>query len=393
MRRNLPGERHSWPLTGSSHDPRGQSKGRARHWECSDGHRPRPFAHPSTRRWAAPAIPSRRSRPPSTSSSPSTTRWRRCARASSASTPISARASRSAARITIADNGSTDGTWELADRARRGARPGVGPSASTRRAAAARSTPSGRRATRACSPTWTSTSRPTCRRSCRSSRRCSPATATSRSAPGSRAAPGSCAGPKRELISRSYNRSSTSSCGARFSDAQCGFKAIRADRARELLPLVHDRAWFFDTELLVLAERAGLRIHEVPVDWVDDPDSRVDIVSTALADLRGVARLVRDFRPGRPPRATAAGPEPASAARSLRFASIGVALDARLRGALPRCSGSSSARQAANALALLLTAIANTAANRRFTFAIRGPRARRPPPAPGARRLRRSRSG
>src|SRR6266702_1241685 len=79
--------------------------------------------------------------------------------------------------------------------------------------------------------------------------------------------------------------------GTRFSDAQCGFKAIRADRARDLLPLVEDQGWFFDTELLVLAERAGLRIPEVPVDWVDDPDSRVDIVGTALADLRGVRRL------------------------------------------------------------------------------------------------------
>ena len=99
-------------------------------------------------------------------------------------------------------------------------------------------------------------------------------------------------GPKRELISRSYNAILHLVLRTRFSDAQCGFKAIRADRARELLPLVHDRAWFFDTELLVVAERAGLRIHEVPVDWVDDPDSRVDIVSTAVADLRGVMRLV-----------------------------------------------------------------------------------------------------
>jgi len=98
-------------------------------------------------------------------------------------------------------------------------------------------------------------------------------------------------GAKRELISRAYNLILRLVLRARFSDAQCGFKAIRADRARELLPLVEDQAWFFDTELLVLGERAGLRIHEVPVDWVDDPDSRVDIVSTALADLRGVWRL------------------------------------------------------------------------------------------------------
>ena len=66
-----------------------------------------------------------------------------------------------------------------------------------------------------------------------------------------------------------------------FTDAQCGFKAVRADVARALLPHVEDDEWFFDTELLVLAERTGLRIHEVPVDWVDDPDSRVDVMSTA----------------------------------------------------------------------------------------------------------------
>src|ERR1700712_813590 len=103
-------------------------------------------------------------------------------------------------------------------------------------------------------------------------------------------------GPKREVISRCYNAILHVVLRARFSDAQCGFKAIRADCARELLPLVHDRAWFFDTELLVLAERAGLPLPEVPVDWVAAPDSRVDIVSTALADLRGVARMARDMR-------------------------------------------------------------------------------------------------
>jgi glycosyltransferase involved in cell wall biosynthesis len=98
-------------------------------------------------------------------------------------------------------------------------------------------------------------------------------------------------GAKREVISRCYNHLLRIVLRVRFSDAQCGFKAIRADVAHELLPLVEDTGWFFDTELLVLAHRAGLRIYEVPVDWVDDPDSRVDIVATAVADLRGVARL------------------------------------------------------------------------------------------------------
>jgi putative flippase GtrA len=177
-------------------------------------------------------------------------------------------------------------------------------------------------------------------------------------------------GPKRELISRSYNTLLHLVLQARFSDAQCGFKAIRADRAHELLPLVRDRAWFFDTELLVLAQRAGLRIHEVPVDWVDDPDSRVDLVATALADLRGVVRLARDFRAGRPPKAAV---QSRFAGQVARFVVIGIlstvayaALYLLFRGAVDA--------QAANALALLLTAIGNTAANRRFTFAIRGPR-------------------
>src|SRR6266700_647228 len=99
-------------------------------------------------------------------------------------------------------------------------------------------------------------------------------------------------GPKREIVSRGYNLLLRVVLHTGFSDAQCGFKAIRASRARHLLPLVQDTGWFFDTELLVLAQRAGLRIHEVPVDWIDDPDSRVDIRATALADLRGIWRLM-----------------------------------------------------------------------------------------------------
>jgi putative flippase GtrA len=181
-------------------------------------------------------------------------------------------------------------------------------------------------------------------------------------------------GAKREIISRGYNLLLRFALGVRFSDAQCGFKAIRADVAQRLLPRVEDQGWFFDTELLVLAQRAGLRIHEVAVDWREDPDSRVDLVPTALDDLRGVARVAREHASGR----VLAGLEdmrrirargPASEARS--FAAVGVlstvayvALFAVLRNQLPV--------GIANALALLVTTIANTAANRRFTFAVRG---------------------
>ena len=209
-------------------------------------------------------------------------------------------------------------------------------------------------------------------------------------------------GPKREIISRCYNLLLHASLGTRFSDAQCGFKAIRADAARALLPLITDTGWFFDTELLVLAERAGLRIHEVPVDWIDDADSRVNVMATALADLRGIVRLgtglargtisvpalrSADLRspgdgPGHgmdlqhrlqhgPAYRSQPGTARPLASQLIRFVLVGVAstvayllLYLLLRGVLPA--------QAANALSLLLTAMANTAVNRRVTFGIRG---------------------
>jgi glycosyltransferase involved in cell wall biosynthesis len=110
---------------------------------------------------------------------------------------------------------------------------------------------------------------------------------------GSRLAPGAqvTRGLKREAVSRSYNLLLRVLLQASFSDAQCGFKAGRREVVQALLTDVQDDAWFFDTELLYLAQRSKLSIHEVPVRWVDDPDSRVQIVATALEDLRGVMRL------------------------------------------------------------------------------------------------------
>ena len=196
---------------------------------------------------------------------------------------------------------------------------------------------------------------------------------------GTRLAPGSrvSRGPQREIISRCYNLLLRAALGVGFSDAQCGFKAIRAAQARELLPLVRDTGWFFDTELLVLAERAGLRIHEIPVDWIDDPDSRVDIAATAVADLRGITRLGTGLARGtlKVPPLRDAGPNEAArgglAWQLPRFLAIGVAstlayvvLYLALRTFLPAL--------AANLASLLVTAVANTAANRRLTFGIRG---------------------
>ncbi|HET9692077.1 MAG TPA: glycosyltransferase [Acidimicrobiales bacterium] len=117
---------------------------------------------------------------------------------------------------------------------------------------------------------------------------------------GSRLAPGAhvVRGPKREVVSRAYNLLLHAVLRNGFSDAQCGFKAVRTDVAKALLPMIADDGWFFDTELLAVAEHNGLRIHEVPVDWVDDPDSRVDLVATAMGDLRGVWRVLRHFGRG-----------------------------------------------------------------------------------------------
>ncbi len=193
-------------------------------------------------------------------------------------------------------------------------------------------------------------------------------------------------GARREVLSRGYNLLLRTTLRARFSDAQCGFKAMRTACARELLPLIEDTGWFFDTELLLLAERSGLRIAEVPVDWVDDPDSRVDVASTVLADLLGVGRMLRALGTGALPlpelrrqfgRGPLSSPAPGVPARLsrqvLRFAAIGlastlgyVALFLLLRGPV--------GAQGANLVALLVTAVANTGANRRLTFGIRGGR-------------------
>ncbi|GLW95082.1 sugar translocase [Actinokineospora globicatena] len=286
-------------------------------------------------------------------------------------------------RITVADNASTDGTWAVAE-SLAGSLPGV---------RAVRLEQKGRG--RALHTTWLGSDAEVLAYMdvdlSTDLNALSPLVAPlisghSDVAIGSRLARGArvVRGPKRELISRAYNLLLRGTLAVRFSDAQCGFKAIRADVARALLPHVADTGWFFDTELLVLAQRAGSRIHEVPVDWVDDPDSRVDIVRTALADLRGIARLGRGLATGGLPIAElraqlgrgAITSDPPGVPRGLlrqvvRFAAVGavstlayLVLYVLLRGQV--------GPQAANLVALLVTAVGNTAANRRLTFGVHG---------------------
>ena len=191
-------------------------------------------------------------------------------------------------------------------------------------------------------------------------------------------------GPKREIISRGYNLMLRTAMGASFSDAQCGFKAVRADVARNLLPMVDDTGWFFDTELLVIAQRAGLRIAEIPVDWTDDPASKVDIIKTATEDVKGCWRVGRALATGRLPVADLrdslgrgdTGPQVTGVPRGLagqlvRFCVVGVASTIAY-AVLYLVLHSVAGAQAANFLALLITAVFNTTANRAFTFRVRG---------------------
>jgi glycosyltransferase involved in cell wall biosynthesis len=113
---------------------------------------------------------------------------------------------------------------------------------------------------------------------------------------------------KREFISRCYNLFVKAVLGTSFSDAQCGFKAISRGACTELVPDVRDQGWFFDTELLTLAEKRGFRIADIPVSWVEDDDSRVKIVKTAWDDIKGVFRVRRAlWRESLAPRTTPEG--------------------------------------------------------------------------------------
>ncbi|WP_336213013.1 glycosyltransferase [Nonomuraea sp. LPB2021202275-12-8] len=190
---------------------------------------------------------------------------------------------------------------------------------------------------------------------------------------------------KREVVSRGYNALLRFGFGVGFSDAQCGFKAARTDVVRPLLERVEDDAWFFDTELLLLAEHNGLRVHEVPVDWVEDLDSRVRVVRTAVDDLKGLARLAWSMsrgraavevpRPAEPapthPDAVVAAPRAATLAKFASFAAVG-AFTTLLYALLYLPLREFLSPVTANLAALVLTGVVNTEANRRWTFALRG---------------------
>ncbi|MEY8570688.1 glycosyltransferase [Brevibacterium linens] len=178
-------------------------------------------------------------------------------------------------------------------------------------------------------------------------------------------------GVRREIISRCYNRLLKLSLGVGFSDAQCGFKAMSAQAARELLPVVEDTEWFFDTELLARAEWAGYRIHEFGTDWIDDPDSSVDVLATAWKDIRGIVRLRR----GGPVQAASELPAPNTGAQILHFIDVGL-ISTVLYVTVFLFGSQVVSAATANIIALLLSTVANTALNRSHTFGVRSPHRR-----------------
>ena len=133
------------------------------------------------------------------------------------------------------------------------------------------------------------------------------ATATSRSAPGWRGPRASCAAPSASSSPAATTCCCARRCGPASPTPSAASRRSAPTCARRCCRWSRTTGWFFDTELLLLAERHGLRIHEVPVDWVDDPDSRVDVVTTAMDDLRGMARVGRALATGPLPRRTCAG--------------------------------------------------------------------------------------
>ena len=181
-------------------------------------------------------------------------------------------------------------------------------------------------------------------------------------------------GAKRELISRAYSRLVRLALHSHVSDFQCGFKAIRRDHAVQLLPLVDDEGWFFDTELLVTAERLGMRINETPVEWIDDPHSSVHLLEAATADLRGIWRLART-RPAGPPDTSVPSSERRPQATSnqlLSFAGVGV-LSTLSYLLLLALGWSAFGPWVANAVAVAFCTVVNTAVHR--SLALNGRRA------------------
>ena len=95
----------------------------------------------------------------------------------------------------------------------------------------------------------------------------------------------------RELLSRGYNYLLRFILWTKITDSQCGFKAAFFSWLKKIIPLIKNNDWFFDTELILIAEKKGLKIKQIPVNWVDDTDTRVKIFNTVSSYLSNIIRM------------------------------------------------------------------------------------------------------
>jgi glycosyltransferase involved in cell wall biosynthesis len=97
----------------------------------------------------------------------------------------------------------------------------------------------------------------------------------------------------RKVISYIYNISIKNILGLKQPpDAQCGFKALCKRVVDEIVPKIKNQNWFFDTELLVLAEKKGFKIRYIPINWTERLKTKVRIGKAIFEDIAGILRLV-----------------------------------------------------------------------------------------------------
>ncbi|MGS0683846.1 dolichyl-phosphate beta-glucosyltransferase [Nakamurella sp. GG22] len=117
---------------------------------------------------------------------------------------------------------------------------------------------------------------------------------------GSRAAAGAAVSGKsllRKVLSRGLRFLVSAGFGVAIADTQCGFKLFTSDAARTLFGMQTVDSFSFDLEVLYLSSKVGLRVAEVPVEWIDAPGSTVDAAKVSLQFLVDLVKIrINDFR-------------------------------------------------------------------------------------------------
>jgi uncharacterized membrane protein YbhN (UPF0104 family) len=126
---------------------------------------------------------------------------------------------------------------------------------------------------------------------------------------------------KRDFASKVYNFLVRLMLGSKLRDHQCGFKAFKRSSVLKLLRDVKDNHWFWDTEVLVLAQRKGLRVKEIPVKWKQSGETKVKFTKDVLYMFSQILRMWMESK------------------RSKRFMTVSILISATLLIALAYFSG------------------------------------------------------